>query len=126
MQCPKCSGTFGTVNVGDIEVDRCGGCHGLWFDMLEHEDLAHTRGGSAVDTGDAATGRAHDGQRDIRCPRCHVAMLSMVASGQYHIHYESCPSCHGTFFDAGEFRDLSRQTLGERLGELLRALRANL
>lgn len=97
MQCPKCNGTFATIRVGDVNVDRCGTCNGLWFDMLEQEDVARMQRAEAVDIGDAATGRSHDHQRNILCPRCNVTMLSMVAAGQSHIHYESCPTCYGTF-----------------------------
>ena len=39
MQCPKCSAAMEKVVHEGIEVDRCTGCGGLWFDMLEHEDL---------------------------------------------------------------------------------------
>jgi hypothetical protein len=30
---------------------------------------------------------------------------------QTHIWYESCTDCQGSFFDAGEFRDLSQLTI---------------
>ncbi len=35
MNCPKCASEFEKISFGDVEVDRCLGCHGLWFDMLE-------------------------------------------------------------------------------------------
>ena len=43
MNCPKCSAEFETVSFKDIEVDRCTGCKGLWFDMLEKDDLVKIR-----------------------------------------------------------------------------------
>jgi hypothetical protein len=44
----------------------------------------------------------------------------MVDPAQPDIWFESCPVCHGTFFDAGEFRDWKDRTLGEFLYQQLR------
>ncbi len=41
-------------------------------------------------------------------------MLRIADKTQFHIEYEFCPSCSGTFFDAGEFKDLSELTFIER------------
>ena len=30
-----------------------------------------------------------------------------------HIWFETCGDCHGSFFDAGEFRDLSELTVSD-------------
>ena len=43
-----------------------------------------------------------------------------------HIKYESCPICYGTFFDAGEFRDLKENSVLERFLQMLQTLRTNL
>jgi len=37
MKCPKCSLSMEKVNYLEIEVDRCTGCEGIWFDALEKE-----------------------------------------------------------------------------------------
>ena len=37
MNCPKCSSEMETVTYDDVEVDRCSGCQGLWFDGGEIE-----------------------------------------------------------------------------------------
>ena len=52
-------------------------------------------------------------------------MLPMIDKDQHHIHYESCPTCYGTFFDAGEFRDLKEFNVVERFIEMVRTLRQN-
>jgi Zn-finger nucleic acid-binding protein len=46
-------------------------------------------------------------------------MVRMVDAAQPHIWVESCPVCHGTFFDAGEFTDFKEH----RIGEILRGER---
>ena len=123
MQCPKCDAEFEKVVFHDIEVDRCTGCRGLWFDMLEKEDLVKIKGSESIDVGPDQVGESYDLQRDINCPVCHQKMIPMVDKDQFHIHYESCATCYGTFFDAGEFRDLKDQTVAERFSQMLQTLR---
>ena len=40
-------------------------------------------------------------------------MSRMVDRVQRHIWFEKCDTCEGTFFDAGEFLDLSRLTVSD-------------
>jgi Zn-finger nucleic acid-binding protein len=111
MKCPKCDAKMQLVMYDDIGVDRCTGCKGLWFDMLEHEHLAAIEGSEAIDFGSAAIGERFNEVDDINCPKCNSAMLKMVDAQQSHIWYEGCPSCFGVFFDAGEFRDYKEKTV---------------
>ncbi|MFT4614573.1 MAG: Zn-finger nucleic acid-binding protein [Bacteroidia bacterium] len=126
VECPKCQSQFEKISFADIEVERCLGCRGLWFDMLEKEDLVKINGAEAIDIGDAQVGEKYSAVRDVSCPHCSVTMVPMVDKDQYHIKYESCPSCYGTFFDAGEFRDLKEHNVLERFTEMLKTLRTNL
>jgi Zn-finger nucleic acid-binding protein len=113
MKCPKCSAAMAKVVHEGIEVDRCDGCHGLWFDILEHEDLKAISGSEVIDSGPAETGRANDAIRAIRCPACDVPMIRMVVAAQPHISYEACTVCYGVYFDAGEFSDFREETFAE-------------
>jgi uncharacterized protein len=120
MQCPKCGHPMETVSFKGIEVDRCTLCKGLWFDLLEHERLKAMPGSEAIDAGDPGVGTVFNRDDRIHCPRCSGAMIRMVDAEQPHIWYESCGSCHGVFFDAGEFTDYKQHTAGD----LFRRLRA--
>lgn len=113
LRCPKCQSTMAPVTVIDIEVDRCTGCGGLWFDLLEQEDLKPKA--ETIDTGDPATGDRYDQVGLIRCPVDNEPMVRMVDKAQPELWFESCPVCYGTFFDAGEFREFA----GHRLRDLL-------
>jgi len=126
MECPKCHSPFEKVLFADIEIDRCLECRGLWFDMLEQEDLIRIAGSEAIDIGDDQVGAQYSDMQNIKCPQCVVAMIPMVDRDQFHIKYESCPTCFGTFFDAGEFRDLKEHSVLERFREMLDTLRSNL
>ena len=100
-----------TVGYGQIYVERCIGCKGLWFDLLEHEQMAAIEGSEAIDIGGAELGRRFREVDDIDCPHCSAPMLKMVDVHQPHIWYEGCPSCYGVFFDAGEFADYKEKTV---------------
>ncbi len=113
MRCPKCRSDMDQIVYHDIEVDRCSLCSGLWFDAGEIEQLKTRKAATAIDIGDAATGKQSNAIDDYRCPRCSGAMIKMVDSEQRHIWYEKCSECHGSFFDAGEFRDLAERTVSD-------------
>ena len=126
MDCPKCESIFEHITFNHIEVDRCSQCRGLWFDMLEKSDLAKMRGAESIDIGDSQVGKQFNQLRDINCPNCKHSMIPMVAKDQFHINYEYCPNCFGTFFDAGEFRDLKEHTVIERFAQMIGTLRSNI
>lgn len=112
MHCPKCRHEMAKVATALGVVDRCTACHGLWFDLLEHEHLKPYA--DAIDIGDPETGAIMNRVDRIGCPICpNSPMLRMVDPVQPHIWFESCPVCHGRFYDAGEFRDLSQLTLAD-------------
>lgn len=113
MDCPKCGHLMEQVVYGDIEVDRCTLCKGLWFDLLEHEQLKAIPGAESIDTGDPSVGAIFNRDDRIDCPRCTGPMIRMVDPQQPHIWYESCGVCHGIFFDAGEFTDYKQHTFGD-------------
>ena len=99
------------VKFRSIEVDRCTGCQGLFFDQFEKEKLLALKGADAIDTGDVELGRALNPVDRINCPRCETRMIRTVDIGQPHIWFERCQDCGGSFFDAGEFKDLKHHTI---------------
>ena len=42
MKCPKCGSDLEEINHGDVKIDQCGKCKGIWLDQGELELL--TRG----------------------------------------------------------------------------------
>lgn len=113
MRCPKCRSDMQAVNYEGVEVDRCSDCQGIWFDAGEVEALAAKQAAMVVDTGAARVGKQMNATDDYRCPRCGGAMARRVDAHQRHIWYESCIDCDGSFFDAGEFRDLAQHTIAD-------------
>ena len=101
MDCPKCSATMELVDFRGIEIDRCTRCFGLWFDRMEAETLRELEGAGEIDIGREAAAELND-QLFVECPKCYCILDQNTEQG---IKYEFCLTCHGTFFDAGEFRD---------------------
>ncbi len=80
--------------------------------MREHEDLKEIAEG--VDTGDPEVGKKYNEIGDIYCAVCpNSKMIRMVDAEQSHIWFESCPTCYGRFYDAGELIDFSEHTIGD-------------
>ncbi len=113
MRCPKCRGDMELLEVDGVQVDRCGNCAGLWFDGDELEQLRDKDIGAALDTGNARTGKKHNALHSYPCPRCGGGMRCITDPQQTHIQYEQCGDCQGSYFDAGEFADLTSRTLGD-------------
>jgi Zn-finger nucleic acid-binding protein len=111
LACPKCRSTMAAVEFAGIEVDRCTGCGGIWFDLLEHEALRAAAGADAIDTGDPAVGARFDAVGLVRCPVDAEPMVRMVDRAQPALWFESCPLCYGVFFDAGEFSEFMEDHL---------------
>lgn len=118
MFCPKCQSEMEKIRHGQIEVDRCTLCKGLWFDMLELERLREMEGSEAIDIGSPEEGRKWNQVTRVNCPDCKTRMIPMVDRVQTHIWYEACPTCYGVFLDAGEFRDYKEETILDRFKDL--------
>ena len=122
LKCPKCGHGMSEVIYGDITVDRCSQCMGLWFDTGEADQLKARWMGDALDAGLSAEGKKWDSVEDIACPRCHKDMKKTFDPNQQHIWYETC-SEHGMFMDAGEFTDYKHETLVDRFRGLIKGAR---
>lgn len=119
LQCPKCGHGMQEATYGDITIDRCTQCGGLWFDTGEAERLKDRYMGDVLDSGDPGEGRRWDTVEDIACPRCGKDMQKTSDPHQKHIWYESCEE-HGLFMDAGEFTDYKHETLLDYFRSLIR------
>ncbi len=118
MRCPKCRADMEQIDYEGTEIDRCTICKGIWFDVGEIDILQDRQAAAAIDTGDAKIGKQSNAMDDYQCPRCSGAMVKVVDPQQTHIWYETCSSCHGSYLDAGELRDLSDVSISDFLKSL--------
>jgi Zn-finger nucleic acid-binding protein len=103
--CPKCTSDLQSIDFNGVEIDRCTGCFGLWFDHLEKDDLQQLKGAEHIDIGDVFVGAIYNEVNHVKCPKCRTEMRHITHHEPFEIKFESCPNCLGKFFDAGEFRD---------------------
>ncbi|MFC0678003.1 zf-TFIIB domain-containing protein [Lysobacter korlensis] len=122
MKCPKCDSQMKSLVHQGVEVDRCSGCAGLWFDTFEHEELRELSGSEKIDS--PAKRKSANQLGPGVCPKDQQPLFRMLVAGQPHIAIESCGLCHGVFFDAGEFSDFKEETFGERLRAVFGRARA--
>ncbi|MEN7972920.1 MAG: zf-TFIIB domain-containing protein [Verrucomicrobiota bacterium] len=113
--CPKCREEMRPNQYKGVEYEQCKNCGGLWFDALEAEELVEVKDAAQIDTGDAKTGKKMNKKWEVTCPKCSTPMMPVHDVEQPHIQLESCPDCHGTFFDAGEFKDFCEETFMDRV-----------
>ena len=113
MRCPKCRADMEQVDYEGTEIDRCTICQGIWFDAGEIDILKDKQAAAAIDIGDEKTGKESNLIDRYQCPRCGGAMIRVADPKQTHIWYETCRSCHGSYLDAGELRDLSTMTVAD-------------
>ena len=111
MECPKCHCAFEEIEFAQVNVQRCTGCRGIWFDRRKHEYLKSVDGSEAIDIGDPELGKRLNEKGKFKCPECYGAMVRMADPDQHHLWYEACSRCFGVFFDAGEFRDYKERTV---------------
>jgi Zn-finger nucleic acid-binding protein len=119
MRCPKCRADMAQVTHEGVEIDRCEHCGGIWFDAGEVEVLQSAEAAAAIDTGEARAGKKYNVIDDYPCPRCGGEMEKQTDAQQTHIWFETCADCEGSFFDAGEFRDLAEVTVSDFFKKLV-------
>ena len=123
IKCPKCGHGMEEVTYGgDVVIDRCSHCAGLWFDNGEAERLKGKWMGDVLDKGDPIKGKQWDSVEDVACPRCGKDMQKGSDPKQTDIWYEFCEE-HGTFMDAGEFTDYKHETLADWFRSLIKGSR---
>ncbi len=100
LTCPKCSRSMSAWQAGDVELDHCTQCKGLWFDANELSRHLFNISGSGLKV--AATEPV---QTHLTCPRCGTGQ-HLDATFFHDVAVESCSECGGIFLDLGELYDL--------------------
>lgn len=99
LDCPACQKTLIAVEYGDVEVDCCPACEGVWLDGGELEALV------GQPTAPAATPDAGLGPPDRGCPIC-VDNLVKERYGRTDVVVDKCPNGHGVWLDKGELESI--------------------
>src|SRR5689334_21566426 len=119
LTCVKCTSVLDKARVGDVEVDLCPSCGGLWLDHGEIERIGRGKpedlnGLRAALTGSPTPAAASDTIN--HCPAC-PGDLKEVVLGPVHVDY--CTKCHGVFLDRGELDQAVAAVQGSTLKQVL-------
>jgi Zn-finger nucleic acid-binding protein len=106
--CPRCAAALHARRVGDIVIDECGGCLGVFLDHVAIKRVVIDRAQARADALLGALPRSEiravpaAGQKMyLPCPVCRVVMNRKLFAAGTGVIIDVCRS-HGTFFDAGE------------------------
>jgi len=109
MNCPKCNGIFETKLIGDIQVDSCTQCAGLWFEAGElsqaRADLDRDVRWLDVDLFKDAELVTITKNETRLCP-VNRTPLASVHYGPTQVVVDVCPDCRGIFMESGEFEKI--------------------
>jgi Zn-finger nucleic acid-binding protein len=110
VKCAKCPGTLEHLRQGDLELDRCSRCQGIFFDPGELTKI--------FDDSDARTIREEISripesadERPATCPRCGWTMTRVATE---KLAYDVCLPCNGVWLDAGELSSLDEEHTSRR------------
>jgi Zn-finger nucleic acid-binding protein len=106
IYCPHDNSPLERLSLGNIYIDFCPVCYGLWLDMGELERLLQKRLDKTRIFNEKLIYRVHDeAEKPIMCPLCMVKL-------EKHKHFDAditsdvCPVCGGVWLDSGEFAAL--------------------
>jgi Zn-finger nucleic acid-binding protein len=105
MDCPRCNVPMTTRKIGNVEVDECLECKGIWFDRdeLRQAKDAIDRDLSWMDFDIwKHKDQFHIAPKPTKCPRCAIPMAA-VNYGDTGVEICVCSNCRGTWLDGGEF-----------------------
>jgi Zn-finger nucleic acid-binding protein len=109
MKCPECKTVLNRRKIGDVAVDECPGCRGLWFDK---DELAAVR--DEIDP-DLRWMDFNIWLQDPRfevtdqphhCPGCAEVVMQRIAYQDPAASILYCPACEGVWLDAGDLSQI--------------------
>lgn len=110
MNCPRCHTELKQIMLGNIQVDTCDSCEGIWFDG---DELTKVLDGLGEALKDSLAGKSWEGEgrerieklgvSDLVCPKCGRGLQKIRYCYSSEILVDSCESC-GLWLDDSELR----------------------
>jgi Zn-finger nucleic acid-binding protein len=121
MKCPKCQHELNHQLFGEVEVDQCPNCQGVWLDLGELPQLRQQKN-TTYSQGLTATA-VHD-VLTAPCPHCggkgHMTRINDLKRPE--IVMDTCPVCYGIWLDGGELDKLTESNIGLSMKAFVRDL----
>jgi len=115
MECPRDGSPLeARKREGDVEVDECGVCRGIWLDKGELEALQEASAQKHLHLGDPAGDSVSRSINEVaqltttgaKCPRCGEKMTARDYGFGSQIVIDTCPADCGVWLDVGEIERL--------------------
>ena len=116
MECPQCKEQMKQSNVGEITINECLRCRGMWFNQGQldavKEKVLPDMGWLDIDTWkEQAEFKA---RRDPNfCPKCLDIALTTIQDRKSKTEISMCAQCKGTWLATGQFLNLINDLLDE-------------
>ena len=117
MQCPVDSTELSVKRyAGNLEIDLCGECGGIWLDRGELEAI-QDMGSQAYSAELAEMNHYFDDsyemakailEKDYDCPDCKTTMIKREYAYCSQVMIDTCPACKGLWLHQGELAELER------------------
>ncbi len=122
MKGPACYNTLAEMQVGEVSVDVCKACGGIWFDAFELQrvDQEKEAAGERLLQIPRDPEVVVDPSRKRECPRCDgVKLHRHFFSAKRRVQVDQCPGCAGYWLDADELAAIRAEKNAEaRLEDL--------
>jgi Zn-finger nucleic acid-binding protein len=105
--CPRCTTAMHPRPIGDLVIDECDACHGVFLDHVAIQRIVTDRQQARAEAVLATVPRAEvyltppGARMYIKCPVCSTIMNRKQFSAGSGVVIDVCKS-HGAFFDPGE------------------------
>ncbi|MBA3457142.1 MAG: zf-TFIIB domain-containing protein [Deltaproteobacteria bacterium] len=106
--CPRCPNPLHARRIGDIVIDECATCHGIFLDHVAVQRVVTDRQQSRADAilgmlppSETQQTIPAGGKMYVKCPVCTTMMNRKLFSAGSGVIIDVCRA-HGAFFDVGE------------------------
>ncbi|GEM_PF-2199596 len=131
--CPVCWEMLEVISIGQVEIDLCGSCGGLWCDSKELKQLEKTNSDQFEPVSRLRCScEIDDGGRESRtliCPVCSAPLSAYRHRKAPEVWLDRCTEGCGTWLDGGELLQIMQDSLSvgpsaNPAAQLLASLRA--
>jgi len=106
VDCPVCKNAMITLELGDVELDYCSDCGGIWLDAGELELMLGTPK-QAKDLLNSLKIDAGSAEKIKKCPICLKKMQKIsVGLSKTPLLLDKCSKGEGLWFDKGELQNI--------------------
>jgi len=122
MDCPACKKPMITLQLGDVEIDHCLSCKGIWLDSGELEMLLDDSD-QAKKLLESFSPAKKTSEEPRKCPICLKKMQKIIVGPDNStLLIDSCKKGHGLWFDKGELQDVLKMGTFDEEGKVQKLL----